>query len=260
MKPPTSSVSSVAAGPDSVRVPSVHSMAAAKVQLKLLESAIFKAEQELEAMTSPEAEKKSPGRDRKFSRGALFLDGEAIKSISIDGSAICLEDWTARQHWQHTFIQHRSAGAIRQAGPRRASANLLCLMLMRYGTWAILGVEKWWMEMVGSLVLFPVVDSCQTLVLREGIIHPTYCIFCSSSWNHYPFGAYRIRPRQAMSGRMDIHCKFDNDVKCKPQSGRCIYIYILYIDTIVEYIIWFLLSIFNPLQLELNMVGSLLVL
>lgn len=116
------------------------------------------------------------------------------------------------------------------------------------------------MEMVGSLVLFPVVDSCQTLVLREGIIHPTYCIFCSSSWNHYPFGAYRIRPRQAMSGRMDIHCKFDNDVKCKPQSGRCIYIYILYIDTIVEYIIWFLLSIFNPLQLELNMVGSLLVL
>ena len=66
-------------------------MAAAKVQLKLLESAIFKAEQELEAMTSPEAEKKSPGRDRKLSRCALFLD-EAIKSISIDGSAICLED------------------------------------------------------------------------------------------------------------------------------------------------------------------------
>ena len=35
-------------------------------------------------------------------------------------------------------------------------------------------------------------------------------------------------------------------------------IYILYIDTIVEYIIWFLFSILNPLQLELNMVGSLL--
>ena len=60
VKTPTSSLSSVAAGPDSVRVPSVHSMAAAKVQLKLLESAVFKAEQELEAMTSPEAEKKLP--------------------------------------------------------------------------------------------------------------------------------------------------------------------------------------------------------
>ena len=84
------------------------------------------------------------------------------------------------------------------------------------------------MEMVGSLVLFPVVDSCQTLVLREGIIHPTYCIFCSSSWNHYPFGAYRIRPRQAMSGRMDIHCKFDNDVN---HRVAVVYIYIYCILT-----------------------------
>lgn len=154
-----------------------------------------------------------------------------------------IEQQDLRQHWRHTFIQHRSAGAIRQAGPRRASANLLCLMLMRYGTWAILGVEKWWMEMVGSLVLFPVVDSCQTLVLREGTLHPTYCIFCSSSWNQYPFGAYRIRPRQAMSGRMDIHCKFDNDVN---HRVAVVYIYILYIDTIVKYINMFLIFHFKP--------------
>lgn len=46
--------------PDSVRVPSVHSMAAAKVQLKLLESAIFKAEQELEASWAKACFSQSP--------------------------------------------------------------------------------------------------------------------------------------------------------------------------------------------------------